>query len=133
MRVRRDGIKERYESNAAAAATLYEAQATDPGTDWATPTAAAEDIWRTAVIAAAEAGRFSTGVIAAGNAKYKARISASRYRTGIHDGADAYEAAMTPFLDALEAATLTPRSAEWEENLRRVEEVIRILKGVAGR
>lgn len=137
LRVRREGIRDRYRERSMAAAADYVAGATDPATAWAAPTAAAESFWSDRVREAADAGRFAAGVVAAGDAKYKDRIAAvglARYRTGVDTGADAYEEAMEPFLDALEALTLDPRTGDLDlDVVNRVLPVCRAMQAVAGR
>lgn len=120
MRVRREGIEARYRTNASAAAGTYVSEATSPETDWETPTMEAEGDWQEGVARAAEMGFFSAGVRRAGNAKYKERIAAvgeSRYRTGVTSGSAEYAEKMAPFLNALEAMTLPPKTDDIDANI----------------
>lgn len=117
MRVNRADIETKWGSRAAAAAAAWLANTSSTATDWAGPTAAAQDLWHAGVVAAYTAGSFAAGVEATGNPGFRARIlevglAAYGTRVNTPEARARYLAAMSPFLDALEALDLPARTGD---------------------
>ena len=92
----------------------YEFGINNPRRDWATATIAASDAYKTGVQAAIAANRFSSGVKAAGTAKWtKGSIEKGlqRWGPGVSLGREAYEAGFAPFAATLTTAGVRPRLA----------------------
>jgi len=135
MRVNRTGAGDRWKLGGSTAGVAWHDNAIAPSTDWAGPTAAAQDLWALKVAEAAADGRFASGVTTAGNAKYKDRIhevGIGRYTGGFTTEAlDRYTTAMTPFWDRLETLTLPPRGTTIRENVERTIAVAEALRAVS--
>lgn len=117
MRVNRADIEIKWGARAFAAAAAWLTNTSSTATDWAGPTAAAQDLWHAGVVAAYAAGKFAAGVEATGNAGFRARIlevTSTAYSTRVNtvDARRRYLDAMTPFLNALEALDLPPRTGD---------------------
>lgn len=123
-------VADKWTRRAAAASQDYRA-GIQRTTDWAGPTAAAEQLYVQAVTEAANAGRFGRGVSAAGTAKWKDRsiaVGVSRFATGVAAASATYRAAIAPVLDLLRSLDLNPRgprgSAENFDRSRFVGEAL---------
>lgn len=116
---------ERWERRSSAASADYRLGTDSPKRPWAESTLAGEANYKTAVIAAATAGRQGAGVRKAGNAKWKAGIDRkgeANYRTGVTGAGQDWAAGSRPFQQAVAAVTLPPRGAKGSvQNYQRVQ------------
>lgn len=105
----------------------YERGVNNPGKDWADETAAAEDIYKSEVIKAANEGRFAKGVRKAGTEKWKEKARTKGVRNwgpGVQEGQSAYAAGYGPIRDAISRLDLPPKRGPLDPtNFRRVEMV----------
>jgi len=96
----------------------------NPKKDWAEAAEAAEDVYKVAVIEAANAGRYGKGVTKAGTAKWKANALAkgpSRFAAGVALGKGAYLKGFAPYQEVIANITLPPRGPKGDPaNLQRV-------------
>lgn len=102
----------------------YTAGIQNPRTDWARAAAAADGNYKTAVIAAANAGRFAAGVTKAGTAKWQQAAldkGPGRFAEGVALGAPAYQTGFAPYADVIRQTILPPRMpAGSPQNIQRV-------------
>jgi|SRR5437667_5817020 len=120
-------IVTKWQTNAGAATNSYTAGVRAPKQDWATQTSAAAGSWQTGVQQAAADGRFADGVVRAGTPKWQTNslnVGAPRYAGGIQNGVAAYNAGITPFIQALSQLTLPARLPTGDPgNIARVQAV----------
>lgn len=102
----------------------YEEGVRNPTEDWQTETAGAEDNWEAGVSAAADEGRFSDGVNAAGTDKWQTNTlekGVGRWGPGVRAGQDAYETGFAPFVDVISRTDLPARYPRGDpRNIERV-------------
>lgn len=95
-----------------------------PRVPWDAAATAADPAYKAGVQAAITAGRYVSGVRAAGNAKWQRRaaeLGPSRFATGTQAAQPDYERGFAPFRQVIEATTLPPRRAKGDPaNLERV-------------
>jgi len=129
-----DDIITKWKNRSSIATPEYEAGIRDPSRPWMEATLDAEETYKAAVIAAANAGRFGIGVRSAGNdAWFNACIEkgVQRFAQGVALAAPAYEKGFRPYHKALSALVLTPRRGRGDErNLLRVAEVAKRLNEI---
>lgn len=120
-------IAEKWASVTPTRTAFYEAGVRAPKKDWARTTAAAEDVYKQAVIKAANEGRFGKGVQAAGTEKWQRKsidVGAGRWGPGVSIAAPDYESGFAPFRDAIEKITLKPRFPKGDpRNFDRVRQI----------
>lgn len=102
----------------------YKLGVQQPRTPWAQAAAAANDRYREAVTAAAQAGRYAKGVSAAGDQRWQQKTLAkgpTRFAEGVSVSAPDYQSGVQPYLDVIAATTLPPRFAKGDpRNIERV-------------
>jgi hypothetical protein len=101
----------KFKDRASAASTDYANGVQGAGADWEAKSAAAEDLYKNAVVDAAAKGRYGAGVRGSG-AKYTknaTQLGPQRYQTGIANAQDAYAQAMGPVLQTIAGLNLPPR------------------------
>lgn len=117
-------ITRAWTAGAGAGATRYREGVSRSGVDWEGPTKNAEQAWQQGVQEAAAAGRFGTGVDAAGNEKWRRRsieLGSARFASGIAAAASDYSSGFAPFRDVIAGLTLPPRGPRGSAgNLQRV-------------
>lgn len=122
-----DQAQERWERRSAAAAADYVRGTEAPKRPWAESTMLGEANYKTAVVAAANGGRFGAGVRKAGNQKWRAGIErkgAANYQTGVTGAGQDWASGSRPFQAAVAAVTLPPRGAKNSpDNYRRTQMV----------
>jgi hypothetical protein len=105
-------------------ATDYALGIANPRVDWATATAAAAAVYKSAVIAAANEGRFEKGVTAAGTPKWKARATAvgpNRFAEGVALAGPDYSKGFAPYHAIIAGMNLPPRYPKGDKrNIDRV-------------
>lgn len=102
-----------------------------PRRDWATAASAANDTYKTAVTAAANAGRFATGVTKAGSAKWSSKTLSkgpSRFAQGVAEAGPDYAQGFAPYAQTIAGTTLPPRFAKGDP--RNIERVTAIAKAL---
>ena len=103
---------QKFVQRAQAAAPDYQKGVTGAGSTWVAHASAANDSYVAGVTAAANAGRFAKGVLAAGPAKYETNASgkgAQRYPQGVAQAGPLWQQKTQPYLDTLAALSLPPR------------------------
>lgn len=127
-------ISEKFVRVAATRQQDYEAGVRDPGTDWATATAAAAETYNAGIQEAVQRNAFTKGVNAAGTAKWQkgtAGKGVQRWAPGIRDSRADYETGFAPYREALERVTLPPKGPRGDErNFQRSVAVGRALADV---
>jgi hypothetical protein len=117
-------IAEKFATVTPQRADQYAMGVQNPKTDWAQATAAAEENYKSAVTAAASAGRFGKGVRKAGSAKWQKGATEkgpTRFAAGVSLAKDAFQTGFAPFHQVLAALTLPPRFSRRDpRNLNRV-------------
>jgi len=102
----------------------YTKGVSSPRVAWDQAAIAADPSWKTGVQAAVTAGRFATGVRAAGNAKWQRRaleLGPSRFATGTQAAKPDFEKGFGPFRQVIESTTLPPRRPTGDPgNIERV-------------
>lgn len=120
-------IAEKWSSVTPTRTAFYEAGVKAPKKDWARATFAAEDVYKQAVIRAANEGRFGKGVNKAGTEKWQRKsidIGAGRWGPGVSVAAPDFEAGFAPYRDAIEKITLKPRFPKGDpRNFDRVRQI----------
>lgn len=99
----------------------------NPKEDWATATKASEPIYKTAVVQAANEGRFGKGVSSAGTQKWRDKTLTKgtvRWGPGVQDAQGDYEKGFAPFRDTIERTSLPQRFPKGDpRNIERVKVV----------
>jgi len=120
-------ISEKWSSVTPTRTAFYEAGVRAPKKDWARATSGAESTYKTAVINAANEGRFGKGVQKAGTEKWQRKsidIGAGRWGPGVSVAAPDFESGFSPFRDAIEKVTLKPRFPKGDpRNYERVAQI----------
>lgn len=95
-----------------------------PRTPWAAASVAAADRYKSAVTEAANMGRFTKGVNAAGDARWQQKALSkgpSRFAEGVALSGPDYQAGVQPYLDTIASTALPPRFAKGDpRNVQRV-------------
>lgn len=122
---------EKWQRNAANAASEMAAAAIAAADTWLREAIKSQDNWKAGVSAAMAGNRFSRGIQRAGADKFSRKVQAvaeSRFREGVGAGASDYRSGVEPYLAALAALTLDARKPRGDPaNLRRVEQVDKLL------
>lgn len=118
----------------------YEAGIRNPRRDWARGALAAADNYKTAVIKAANDGRYSAGVTRAGTPKWQENSlskGTQRWGPGVTLGETAYREGFAPFREAIARVTLPPRFPRGDarnlERTRVIAEALSKLKQSQGK
>lgn len=114
---------------------------TNPRTDWAQATVAANDAWKTGISNAVANDSFRKGVNNAGTQAWQTATLAKgpqRWQSGVQIGQPAFERGFAPYREAIAGLTLPPRFARRDpRNLDRVKAVvdamIRVKTGASSR
>ena len=103
---------QKYVQRAQAAAPDYQKGVTGAGSTWVAHSTAANDSYVAGVTAAANAGRFAKGIMAAGPGKYESNASgkgAQRYPQGVAQAGPLWQQKTQPYLDVLASLNLPGR------------------------
>lgn len=110
----------------------YEQGVRNPKEDWASKTAGAADNWKQGVQQAAQDGRFTKGVQAAGTSKWQDRTIAKgvqRWGPGVQLGQGDYETGFAPFAAVIARTQLPPRFPKGDpRNIERVRVIATALR-----
>ena len=125
MRIKELGrIAEKWRTVSPGRAQDYVDGASAAGAEWQRAAAAAEAVYKQAVVEAANAGRYGRGVSSAGAEKYVAGIQnkgSARWSAGITASGDAYQQGFAPYHQVLAGLTLPPRGVKGSpQNIQRV-------------
>lgn len=115
----------KWTSRAGAAGQTYATAVASSNVDQAAAAAAAEGTWSAAVAQAAQNKTFSTQVLKAGTASWKAGVAnkgAARYAPGVNAAGPKYTTNVTPYFNALSSLTLPVRGVKGS-NIARVQAV----------
>jgi len=120
-------IAEKWARVTPARAQDYADGIANPRRDWAQATLAAEDTYKSGVIAAANAGRFGRGVRGAGTEKWRERSISKgpqRFSEGVQLGQADYQQGFEPFAQVIRGVALPPRFPKGDpRNLDRVKAI----------
>lgn len=104
----------KFKDRATGASGDYAAGVQASAGDWEQKSAAAEDVYKAAVIDAAGKGRYGAGVRGSGE-KYRKNattLGPQRYQQGIGNAQDVYATAMQPVLTTIAGLNLPPRGVK---------------------
>ena len=122
---------EKWARRAAGATPDYTSGVQNPSVDWATATKSSEDNYKTAVVAAASAGRFGKGVQKAGSSKWQQGAivkGSARWAPGIQASEASYQQGIGEVLSTVASLNLPPRRVKGDpSNLQRVAMVANAL------
>jgi hypothetical protein len=125
----------KWVSRAAVAAPEYLAGVSNPRTQWETAAAGSEANYKTAVVAAANAGKFGRGVRKAGNAKWLSgatKKGPTRFAEGVALAQPNWESGFRPYQAGIEALVLPARGPKGSPaNLQRVAAVATTLRAIS--
>lgn len=125
-------ISDKWIRRASVAGADYEAGVRNPRTSWVDSAVAAESNYKTAVVAAANAGKFGKGVRKAGETTWKDNAIAkgpARFSEGVSLAKPNFEKGFAPFRQTIESLTLPPRGPKGSPaNLARVAAVATALR-----
>lgn len=114
----------KWQRRAAGATEDYVSGVQNPSVPWDQATKAAAGNYKTAVIAAANAGKFERGVTEAGNATYQKGVEdkgSARWAPGIAASGDQFQRGISEVLSTVASLTLPPRGVKGDpRNLERV-------------
>lgn len=118
---------DKWARRAGAAAPDYKTGVAQPRRSWAQATAAAEDAYVQGVTEAAGRNAFSTGVQAAGDAKWSRKsqqVGTQRYASGVQAAKGDYQSGFAPYASVIESTTLPPRGPKGSpSNYSRVQAI----------
>jgi hypothetical protein len=125
----------KWVSRAAVAGPDYLAGVSNPRIQWETATVAAEGNYKSAVVAAANSGKFGRGARRAGNAKWvmgATKKGPSRFAEGVAIAQPNWESGFRPYQTAIETLVLPARGPKGSPaNLQRVAAVATTLRAIA--
>jgi hypothetical protein len=123
-----DRIVEKWQRRAAQASTDYDAGVSNPRRDWAQAANAANNSYRDAVTAAAQAGNYGRGVQRAGTPKWQNRakvLGSARFGPGVAAATDDYSRGFAPYREAIAGAQLPARRPRRDPgNRQRINAVL---------
>ena len=118
---------DKFVRRAAVATEDYRDGVLNPRRSWQDATAAAEQSYKAGVIAAANAGRFGSGVRRAGDEKWQRGATTKgpgRFAEGVAVARDDWSDGFAPYHEAIERLTLPPRGPRGSEaNYQRVRAI----------
>lgn len=104
----------------------------DPRRDWEKATNAQKDVWKTAIMEAANRDMFSRGVVRAGTPRWRRRAllhGPGRFREGVAAAGPDFEAGFGPFVDVIRTTVLPPRFPTGDpRNIDRVRVIAQALR-----
>ncbi|MGH8908605.1 MAG: hypothetical protein ACRD0K_19425 [Egibacteraceae bacterium] len=125
-------VAAKWARRASSAGEEYKLGVTGAGNRWQSATKAAEGNYRTAVTAAAGAGRFGKGVDRAGGAKYEKGATEkgpARFSQGVAVAEQDYSSGVAPYLELIGRTDLPARQPTGSEgNIGRVAAIARALR-----
>jgi len=100
--------------------------------DWKTAAEsdAAEKTWKEALEKAMREERRKKGIAKVSNEEWKKaakELGSKRIKEGMEGKETKWAEAFKPFAEAIERVSLPPRTADWKENLKRVETIVEAL------
>jgi hypothetical protein len=107
-----NALAKKFVQRATAAAGDYKTGVEATGQDWEAGARAGAENFRTAVVEAANAGRFEKGIARAGAARWSTRaatLGASRYPSGVGAAEADWSRGAQPFLEIIRSTDLPPR------------------------
>lgn len=119
-----DQSSDKWVRRASVAAPDYSAGVENPRQNWEEAASNADTNYRAGVTAAANAGRFASGVRSAGNEKWRRgalQKGPSRFTEGVAIAKDDWAKGFSPYREAISSVKLPPRGpAGSPQNLQRV-------------
>lgn len=102
----------------------YQTGVQNPRASWSRNSVAANDNYKTAVTAAANAGRYAAGITKAGDQKWQQATldkGPARFAEGVQMGQGAYQSGFAPYADVIRSTQLPQRFATGDpRNIQRV-------------
>lgn len=130
-------VASKWARRAAGAMGDYQSGVDSTSADWAALAAAAKDVWKNAVTAAAGRGAYEKGIGRRGTAGWKAKTSAkgpARYAEGVGQAEPDYSGQVAPYLQLIAATDLPPRQqAGSPANIGRVSAIATALRALKER
>ena len=130
-----NSIGERWSQGAANGVANYEDGVRNPRSSWQRGALAAEGNYKTAVVAAAGAGKYGKGVTAAGDGAWQAGAldkGAGRFASGVSASVSKYVQNFSKFAQVIQSLSLPPRGPKGSPaNLARVAVVSSALNKAA--
>jgi hypothetical protein len=128
---------DKWQRRAAVAGPDYQSGVQNPRVPWAAAAQAADANYRAGVTAAASAGRFASGVKAAGDERWSKNAIAkgpSRYAEGVSLAVDRWQRGFQPFQDGIRSLQLPARGPKGSpQNLNRVSAVANLARQIKER
>lgn len=125
---------DKWGRRSAVAGPDYQAGVEQPRRPWADAAVASETNYKTAVVAAANAGRFGQGVRAAGEEKWRSRarqVGPARFAEGVMVAKPDWEKGFRPYHEAIGALALPARGPKGSPvNIQRVSSIATTLRQV---
>jgi hypothetical protein len=113
-------VAAKFKTRAQAAQADYAKGVEGAAGEWEAKSAAAEDVYKAAVVDAASKGRYGAGVRGSAG-KYQKNattLGPQRYQQGIGNAQDAYAQAMAPVLQTIAGLNLPPRALKGQNQER---------------
>jgi hypothetical protein len=128
---------DKWTRRAGVAGPDYQAGVSNPRSPWAAAASAADGIYRQAVTAAANAGRYQAGIRRAGDERWRTNAMAKgpgRFAEGVQLAQGEWQRGFAPYQSAVSALQLPARGpAGSPANLQRVAAVAQALRAVKER
>lgn len=125
---------DKWMRRAAVAGPDYQAGVSAPRRSWQEASSAADGNYKAAVMEAANAGRYKTGVAKAGDARWREgalQKGPSRFAEGVSLSVDGWQRGFAPYAEAIKRVALPARGpAGSPQNLQRVAAISNALRGV---
>lgn len=127
-----DQASDKWVRRAQVAQPDYVQGVSNPRTPWAQAAAAADANYRQAVVAAANAGRYTTGVKRAGDDKWRegaTRKGPARFAEGVQLAAPNWQAGFQPYAEAIQRIQLPQRAPTGSpQNIQRIQAITTALR-----
>jgi hypothetical protein len=132
-----DQASDKWVRRASVAGADYQQGVTNPRKPWAESAAQAEGNYKAGVTAAANAGRYGTGVKAAGDEKWRQNAlkkGPGRFAEGVAIGKDEWNKGFMPYHTCISGVTLPARGPKGSpQNIQRVAAIATALRALKER
>lgn len=129
-----DQASEKWVRRAQVAQPDYLAGVQNPRTSWSQAASAADQNYRQAIVAAANAGRYAAGVKRAGDDRWRegaTRKGPARYAEGVAIAAPTWQEAFRPYAEAIQRVQLPPRGPTGApQNIQRIQAITSALRAL---
>ncbi|KKN21892.1 hypothetical protein LCGC14_0920780 [marine sediment metagenome] len=132
-----DRVVAKYVARASVAQPEYIQGINDAGNAWEQNASAANETYKTAVIQAANAGRYSQGIREAGNSKWQSNAlqkGPARFVEGVNLGQGEYASQIAKVLTTIQGVTLPARGPKGSpQNFQRIQPIGEALRRAFGK